>query len=328
MRVLLNIAKFAAAYFLIGFVAMLVVGAFALNSHPEGSGFAAKFESQLWFPRDLLFGRDLHGNGWTYLLIAFAVSLGWGVILTGIASIARKYNHADYALVAFVLAFGAWLVIPSANAARGARDRIDCQSLLKEIGFGLLEYAREHGTLPPSFTVDADGRPLQSWRTLLLPFVEWREVFEQIRTDEPWDSPGNKVAALERPPIYYCPGDRQAGTSDTSYVAIVGTNTAWRPDKGIQLSEVKDPANTVVAVEMKNSGIRWSEPRDLDLENLPPGMTRENLFLHLADHHDGFHALFADGHVEIIPYSISWSDFLVLTSISATNKPDRDQWWQ
>lgn len=43
---------------------------------------------------------------------------------------------------------------------------------MSEIGFALQLYRCDHGTFPPPFTVDKNGKPLHSWRVLILPYLE------------------------------------------------------------------------------------------------------------------------------------------------------------
>jgi len=62
------------------------------------------------------------------------------------------------------------------------------------------------GKCLPRTLSDADGKPLHSWRVLLLPYLgeAEKELFAKIRLDEPWDSPHNaqfhavNVEAFER----------------------------------------------------------------------------------------------------------------------------------
>jgi prepilin-type processing-associated H-X9-DG protein len=89
---------------------------------------------------------------------------------------------------------------------------------------------------------------------------------------------------------------------------------------------------------MKNSGINWAEPRELDLEHLPSGITKQNLLESLSDHttqnflksltnHAGcFNAVFADGHVEAIPVDITWDQFMAMLTIAGGEKVDRSSW--
>ena len=69
-----------------------------------------------------------------------------------------------------------------------------------------------------------------------------------------------------------CPSDPSAdcaGTTQTSYVAVVGPNAAWAGEKSRKLADFgEEPSNTIMLVEVANSGIAWAEPRDLSLDAL------------------------------------------------------------
>ena len=45
-----------------------------------------------------------------------------------------------------------------------------CVNNLKQIALALHNYEEVYKVLPPAYTVDAQGRPLHSWRTLILPY--------------------------------------------------------------------------------------------------------------------------------------------------------------
>ncbi|MHB9078993.1 MAG: DUF1559 family PulG-like putative transporter [Pirellulaceae bacterium] len=66
-------------------------------------------------------------------------------------------------------------------------------------------YQHEHGTLPPAYTVNAEGQPLHSWRVLLLPYLGQQELYGKLRLDEPWDSEHNRQFQDAAPNIYQCP---------------------------------------------------------------------------------------------------------------------------
>src|SRR5437868_918460 len=70
---------------------------------------------------------------------------------------------------------------------------------LQTVGRALRTYHELHGHLPPAVVRDANGRPLYSWRVLLLPYLEDGDRFAGFRTDEPWDSPRNRPLAETTP---------------------------------------------------------------------------------------------------------------------------------
>jgi len=259
--------------------------------------------------------------------------VGWAGLLVG-SIWALKVGRGLLSLLlllAFVLI--SVVLVQSTCATPEAREvarRAICTNNLRGLGKALLDYEAVHGQLPPVYTTDGDGKPNQSWRTIILPYLG--DVgFDVGHYDdhEAWDAPSNRSVVESHQLLFICPSDSSLSNDshDTSYVAIVGPGTAWHPGQGVKLSEVKDgPANTILLVEMNNSGIKWAEPRDLELNNLPLGITKQNLLHALSNHAGGFNAVFADGHVEFIPETISWEDFMALLTIAGGETVDRSKW--
>lgn len=97
---------------------------------------------------------------------------------------------------------------------------------LKEaaIALALLAYRRDHGTFPPAFTVDENGKPLHSWRVLILPFLgaEAKALYDQIRLDEPWDSEYNGALCAQAPDVFRCSIVSESGEGETRYSVLLG----------------------------------------------------------------------------------------------------------
>ncbi|MDO4630041.1 MAG: DUF1559 domain-containing protein [Planctomycetia bacterium] len=87
--------------------------------------------------------------------------------------------------------------------------RQDSEFNLYRLGIAMQLYRLEHdGKLPPAFSVDAEGKPLHSWRVLILPYVgdeKCKELYAKIRLDEPWDSEYNRQFHAEMPEIFRNP---------------------------------------------------------------------------------------------------------------------------
>jgi hypothetical protein len=145
-----------------------------------------------------------------------------------------------------------------------------CRNNLKQIMIGLWSYHEEHGSFPPAFIADESGKPIHSWRVLLLPYLDANPLYEQYRFDEPWDGPNNSKLHAEIIELYQCPHDSFWGENqNTNYVAIVGKQTAWPGSKSASHADIKDgEENTIILVEVENSGIHWMEPRDLEFDTM------------------------------------------------------------
>lgn len=175
----------------------------------------------------------------------------------------------------FLIAFSfigcsVWLV-GAVKDAREAARRSQCGNNLFFLKFALANYHETYKCLPPAFIADADGKPMHSWRVLLLPFLDQREVYNQYDFSEPWDGPNNrKLANRINRYTFQCPSGPNYETSwMTDYVAIVGPKTAFPSSRSTTFDDFQDgPENTILLVEIANSNIHWMEPRDLNFDEM------------------------------------------------------------
>lgn len=137
-----------------------------------------------------------------------------------------------------------------------ATRRSSCAEHLHRIVIAMLLYEREHGTLPPAHTTDASGKPLHSWRTLLLPYLGHNELYAKLRLDEPWDSPHNSQFHTTQLDIYQCPS-ANLPPGQTSYSVVVGDKTPFGPGQGRALSNFGD--RLLLVYERKQSAM-WMDP--------------------------------------------------------------------
>src|SRR5207244_4506816 len=79
----------------------------------------------------------------------------------------------------YLLAFGpigvcvaAMCLLPSTRMPREASRRSVCVNNLKQIGLALQNYHDDFGCFPPAYIADENGRPMHSWRVLILPYIE------------------------------------------------------------------------------------------------------------------------------------------------------------
>src|SRR5207248_11267837 len=95
-------------------------------------------------------------------------------------------------LLAFtVIGVLAGVLIVRVQRVREAAERLTDQGNLVQLGVGLLNYEWSEKHYFPAYLVDADGRPMHSWRVLVLPYIEGHDVYKQYNFSEPWDSETN-----------------------------------------------------------------------------------------------------------------------------------------
>ena len=176
-------------------------------------------------------------------------------------------------IVALVCAALTWSKGAYDNAREAARSS-QCAGHLKQIGLALLNYESTYGCFPPAYVADAKGKPLYSWRVLLMAELDRTDrlfggrLAGGFHFDEAWDSPRNRTLhGLTPDNMLNCPCDRTTiGTTGTNYVAVVGPGTMFPSDgTSRRLADVTDgPENTLIVVEVVNAGIHWMEPKELD----------------------------------------------------------------
>jgi prepilin-type processing-associated H-X9-DG protein len=162
------------------------------------------------------------------------------------------------------------LLLPLYSSAPGAARWVQCSNNLKRIYMAMSSYVAKYGCYPPAYSVDKQGRPMHSWRVLLIEFLD-PDLYAQYDFSEPWNSSKNMTVArkMEDRGPYYCPGDFDRGQCDTSYVMLVGANAISDGRTARKRKEITDdPHTTIIVVEMSHSGICWTEPRDLNVSEM------------------------------------------------------------
>ncbi|WP_337177219.1 DUF1559 domain-containing protein [Paludisphaera sp.] len=167
------------------------------------------------------------------------------------------------------LAGFAWLA-DAVGAAREVARASVCVGKLKCIAVALLNYHDANGALPPAYSTDASGRPLLSWRVLILPYMEYADLYNRFRPDEPWDGPNNIRLLDEMPPGFAC-ATLQPNVSHstpgrfTNFLAAAGPGTAFPGGEPVKLADIKDGLDeTILVVESDQAEVPWTAPIDLD----------------------------------------------------------------
>jgi hypothetical protein len=231
------------------------------------------------------------------------------ILLTGgLAGWFRRQWRYSLGGVGVGLAY-ALLLLPTVHINLGPSKRARCGNNIRQLTLALHNYHDVHGSFPPAYVVDDDGKPLYSWRVLVLPYLEQKQLYDQFRLDEPWDSPHNLPLAQQMPRCFACPTcNPGAKRPVTSYVAITGEETAWPGGAARTLDDFTDGSSrTILLVEWPESDIVWTEPRDLPLADVGSKWRHPDPALVAGKHRHrgGVFVGMADGRVQFItPWDI------------------------
>lgn len=210
------------------------------------------------------------------------------------------------------------LLLPPQCRAREAARRVQCKNHLKQIGLALWNYEQAYKCFPPAYTADEQGRPMHSWRALILPFLEGAN--EGYDYDQPWDSPNNLAFAKKSwaAIMFRCPTEGRDVNEEfnTSYVMFVGPHAFGDGVNCRKFADIKDGAsNTIMVCEMSHSGILWTEPQDLNVEEMSFKLNDPDKPSPRSDHSGGLHITICDGSVRYIFDSIDPELFKALITI-------------
>lgn len=138
-----------------------------------------------------------------------------------------------------------------------------------QVLLALAVHSQSRGRLPPAVHLDQSGRAISSWRFQLCPnLIRFRSDTlggYQPVLNAPWDSPANK---LLRDAVWVVFSQRPRGKlAQTNVMAITGPGTAFDEGRPWAMDEL--PADTILLAEVRDSGVHWMAPGDLDIRTMP-----------------------------------------------------------
>lgn len=131
---------------------------------------------------------------------------------------------------------------------------------LRKITLAMLSYEKDHGTLPPAFTVDGNGKPLHSWRVLILPYLGQQELYEQLKLDEPWDSAHNKKYWTTDLSSYQCLSEQEIPPGKTNFSVVIGADAAFEGAVGKSLDSFGPNSGSLILVVERLDSVGWMDP--------------------------------------------------------------------
>lgn len=174
----------------------------------------------------------------------------------------------------------------NAAAAFQTMARLQNQNKLKQLALAMHNYHAAKGHLPAA----SIGKGL-SWRVALLPYLGYKELYEQFTLDEPWDSAKNKKLLAKMPDVFapsiYL-GNLQG---KTFFQVFVGPKTAFEAGKKIKLADFNDGTSNTLLIAETSRAVPWTAPQDLPFKKKDDFAGLHSVFM------NDFQAAFADGSV-------------------------------
>ncbi len=202
-----------------------------------------------------------------------------------------------------VLVRGCW-GLPRGARVRDAECVALCTSNLQRIAMAMREYEAAQGCFPPAYVTDKQGKPLYSWRVLLLPYLGQQDLYDQYRLDEPWNSENNHEVSDLAVEMFQCPGQPDTKLPTTNYLMVVGEHTISNGRQPRKITEITDGlTDTIMLVEVADSLIYWAQPEDLHFDKLSFAINGGKRREISSYHRDGANVAFCDGSVRLLKKS-------------------------
>ena len=220
-----------------------------------------------------------------------------------------------------VLPLAIGLGMPAVSSSRQAARRAQSMNNMKQIALSMFNYEAMHGHFPPAYVADKDGKPLLSWRVLILPYLEQNHLYEQFKLDEPWDSEHNRRLANAVPLVYRSPASK-AAPGMANYLTVRGDKTAFPGEKGQRFADFRDgTSNTIMAVEVDDArAVPWTKPDDFPHNEEQPAAGLGGLW------DNGFLAAMCDGSVRFIRATIAPRTLNALFTRADGEVVDQHEW--
>ncbi len=170
----------------------------------------------------------------------------------------------------------------------GSKRGIVCQAIMA--------FHTQYGCFPPHALVGKQGRPLLSWRLLVLPQMGYTSLFRLFHLDEPWNSPHNRKL-IPYMPEHFSTAEEPLPPGRSNIAALVGPNTAFPSGRMRRMADFVRPGrDTLFAVDVaKEFAVEWTKPDDLELTDDGAAFDRVYQHVRSGDPQKYFVGMFGEG---------------------------------
>jgi hypothetical protein len=208
--------------------------------------------------------------------------------------------------IAGIFIISSWLSVHALKQVQREAADTECRSNIFFLGHLLLEFGEFYGCLPPPFISDQAGKPLYSWRVLMLSSVGHGHapLHDEFDFCKPWNDPSNLNLCKGKDKrsfmlFFSCPTTHPENIQ-ADYFYALSSQYRWPRDFFYDYKSAFRPAH-ILLVESQACEVHWSEPIDVVYQE--PGL--EGLLAKTADsksaHQGGTHCYTSDGAFVTIP---------------------------
>lgn len=150
--------------------------------------------------------------------------------------------------------------LPAQDGEAGPREQ--SKRNLKKILLAFHQYVDQDNHLPAAAIYGTDGQPKLSWRVALLPHLGEKELFEEFRLEEPWDSPHNHPLIARMPAVFETP-HFPTPPGWTRIRGFIGKGALFEGAQGIGIAAITDGTSNTAMLASASEAIPWTKPGEL-----------------------------------------------------------------
>jgi prepilin-type N-terminal cleavage/methylation domain-containing protein/prepilin-type processing-associated H-X9-DG protein len=200
------------------------------------------------------------------------------------SSLSRRkgFTLIELLVVIAIIAILAAILFPVFARARENARRSSCQSNLKQIGLGIMQYTQDYDEKMPNYSFDYSNTLM--WQMVIQPYVKSTQLFSCPSNQNTTDVEGTQPPKIL---AHYVGNIHGCGTQPWATGSTCGGVFGARFSGGVALADIQNPASTLAVVENAAGSMIYPEE----------SWSTDRLFV---GHLQTSNYLYADGHVKAL----------------------------